>query len=101
MADEECRARTELRAVWASGGEPTPQQWRAAFGRLEDAVAWAGKHHPNLVARALFFAVAEIDATKAVARWRSARQRPALAVNSVLGIDGQLRPFQLQVPHGR
>lgn len=62
MADEECMARAELRAALESGEPGLPGQWRAAFSSLEETVAWAGQHHPNLLARTLFAAVAELDA---------------------------------------
>ena len=63
MADEECMARAELRAALGAGEPGLPEQWRAAFGSVDEMVAWAGKHHPNLLARGLFMAVSELSAS--------------------------------------
>lgn len=63
MADEECMARAELRAVLESGEPGHPEQWRVAFSSSEEMVAWAGQHHPNLLARTLFAAVGELAAS--------------------------------------
>lgn len=62
MAIEKCIALAELRSVLDSGEPGLPEQWGAAFGSVREAAAWAGQHHPNLVARALFMAVSQIDA---------------------------------------
>ncbi|OFK10527.1 hypothetical protein HMPREF3005_13475 [Staphylococcus aureus] len=78
MADSECIARAELRAVLESGEPGLPQQWRAAFRSPEDALVWVGQHHPNLLARTLFAAVAELSASfkaqlEVEATWRAVR----------------------------
>jgi len=63
MADRECMARAELRAALESGEPGLPEQWGAAFASLSDALAWAGQHHPHFLARTLFMAVSELDAS--------------------------------------
>lgn len=86
MADSECIARAELRVALESGEPGLPQQWRAAFSSVEEMLSWAGQHHPNLLARTLFAAVAELDASlradyrgpeRSVGRGRSAPARRA------------------------
>ena len=62
MAASKCMARAELRAALESGEPGLPEQWGAAFGSVREAAAWAGQHHPNLLARALFMAVSQVDA---------------------------------------